>query len=415
MVCPMLEKNGPQAKPSSEYPYESIYRPWSWILSSSTNLFLFAAVVCLAYMVYKSRRAKGKRRVLTYRVVEVNKQLLESEEPAKTNALVTGGSGRLGREIVSYLLKDGGYKVHSLDLFVPEEENRNSEVCSYIQADITNYDDMCIAMKGIDVVFHTAAIIPTILGVSDRDYDEVNWKGTENVIAACKQRKVKRLIYTSTVEVTLGKNSTVADVIDEDYPIPSDCPNAYIRTKREAEKAVLAANDQEGLITCAVRPGAILELMTRNKLNRLTYLGEEGNLYPMTVGEDLAKLQVQLDKVLVDNPPRAAGRVYIVASTISERELAETVATELDDGRKAESFSRFILNVLTYVNVFCYRLTGTAPINPQMTLMTLDFTKPRFVTYSCARAKKELGWAPSPWKECVKRFVKEWKETKKDK
>jgi nucleoside-diphosphate-sugar epimerase len=135
----------------------------------------------------------------------------------------------------------------------------------------------------------------------------------------------------------------------------------------------------------------------------------------MTVGEDLAKLQLQLDKVLVDNQSPAAGRVYIVASTISERELAETVATELDDGRKAESFSLFLINVLTYVNVFCYWLTGITPFHAQMTLMTLDFIKPRSQTYSYARAKKELGWTPSPWKECVKRLVKEWKETKKDK
>ena len=114
MVCPMMQKRGSQAEASSEYPYESIYRPWSWILSSSTNLFLFAAAVCLAYVLY------------------ILRPLLESEDPAKINALVTGGSGMLGREIVSCLLKDGGYKVHSLDLFIPEVENRNVEVCSYI-------------------------------------------------------------------------------------------------------------------------------------------------------------------------------------------------------------------------------------------------------------------------------------------
>ena len=414
MVCPMLEKRGSQAEASSEYPYEPIYRPWSWILSSSTNLFLFAAVVCLAYMLYKRRKARGKRRVLTYRVVEVNKTLLESEEPTKINALVTGGSGRLGREVVSCLLKNGGYKVHSLDLFIPEEENRNSEVCSYIQADITNYDDLHIAMKDVDVVFHTAAIIPTILGVSNRDYDEVNWKGTQNVIAACKERKVKRLIYTSTVEVVLGKGHVGVDIVDEDYPFPEDSLNAYIGTKREAEKAVLAAND-EGLKTCAVRPGSILESMVHNKLARLTYLGEKGKFYPMTAGEDVAKVQLQLDQVLVDNPPLAAGKVYIIATTISERELAETVATELDDGQKAESFSELLITLLTYVNVFGYWLTGTALIHPQMTLMTLDFIKPRSYTYSCARAQKELGWKPSLWKHCVKRLVKEWKETKKDK
>ena len=61
-----------------------------------------------------------------------------AEEPTKINGLVTGCSGRLRREVVSCLLKDGGYEVHSLDLFILEEENRNGEVCYYIQADITN-------------------------------------------------------------------------------------------------------------------------------------------------------------------------------------------------------------------------------------------------------------------------------------
>lgn len=413
----MLEKHGSQEKPSSEYPYEPIYRPWSWILSSSTNLFLFAAVVCLAYVIYKRRRASGrKRRVLTYRVVEVNKPLLESaEEPTKINALVTGGSGNLGREIVSCLLKDGGYKIHSLDLFIPEEENRNSEVCSYIQADITNYDDLCIATKGMDVVFHVAAIIPGVMGASNRDFDDVNLKGTENVIAACKEQKVKRLIYTSSVEVVQGKGHIEDDIIDEDYPFPKDSLNAYVRTKRAAEKAVLAANNQESLRTCAVRPGAILEMLAHHKLSHPKYMGEKGNFPPMTAGEDVAKIQLQLDKILVDNPPLAAGKVYILATTLSERELAETIATELDDGQKAESFPVFLLTLLTYVNVFGYWLTGTAPIHPHMTLMNLDFLKPQSHNYSCARAQKELGWTPSPWKECVRKLVKEWKDTKKDK
>ena len=145
------------------------------------------------------------------------------------------------------------------------------------------------------------------------------------------------------------------------------------------------------------------------------YIGEKGNFYPMIAGEDVAKIQLQLDKILVDNPPLAAGKVYILATTLSERELAEAIATELDDGQKAESFSMFLLTLLTYVNVFGYWLTGTAPIHPRMTLMNLDFAKPRSHNYSCARAQKELGWTPSPWKECVRKLVKEWKDTKKDK
>ena len=353
--------------------------------------------------------------MLTYRSVEVNKTLLESEDPAKINALVTGGSGMLGKEIVQHLLKDGGYKVHSLDLFIPEEENRNSEVCSYIQTDITNYDELCIATRGIDVVFHTAAIIPTVIRASKGDYDDVNLKGTENVIAACKKCKVKRLIYTSSVEVALGKGHEGANDISEDHPFPKDSLNAYVRTKREAEKAVLAANGEDDLTTCAVRPGGILEMMVRYKLDRPFYMGEKGLFYPAVTGKDVAQVHLQLDKVLVDNPPLVTGKVYIIATNISERELAETVATELDNGQNAESFSMLFYFLLTYINVFGFWLTGTAPINPLMTLMTLDFMKLQSHSFSCARAQKELGWAPIPWKDSVKKLVKEWKETKKDK
>ena len=263
MGCPMLEKQDSKAEASTEYPYESIYRPWSWILSSSTNLFLIAALVCLAYMLYKRNRAKGKRRVLTYRTVEVNQPLMKSEDPTKINALVTGGGGMLGREIVRILVENGGYNVNSLDLFIPEEERRNSKVCSYIQADITNYDDLRIATRGMDVVFHTAAILPTVIGVTNDDFEQVNLQGTENVISACRECEVKRLIYTSSIDVVLGKGVTKVENIDEDYPFPKKALNAYVKTKMEAEKAVLAANGKSGLTTCAVRPGGLLGLITR--------------------------------------------------------------------------------------------------------------------------------------------------------
>ena len=70
---------------------------------------------------------------VSYRRVEVNQTNAESEE--KVNTVVVGGNGGLGKSLVKCLLEDGEYKVHSLDLMIPDEEERNGEVCSYIQAD----------------------------------------------------------------------------------------------------------------------------------------------------------------------------------------------------------------------------------------------------------------------------------------
>ena len=215
---------------------------------------LFAAVIGLFWMLYTFKRTTTNRRI-NYRCAEVNKALLELQNDSanwRINALVTGGSGMLGREVVSHLLKDGGYKVHSLDLFLLEEKKRNSEVCSYIQADITNYDDLCTAMRGMDVVFHTAAILPTVMGATDADFERVIVQGTKNVITVCRECKVKRLIFTSTADVVISKGEVGVDNTDEYHPFPKEPLNAYVSTKGRAETAVLAANGRDGLVTGAL-------------------------------------------------------------------------------------------------------------------------------------------------------------------
>ena len=95
-----------------------------------------------------------------------------------------GGSGYLGKRLVRQLIDDGGYKVHSLDLSVPPSHKRNPGVSSYIQTDITNRDDMNKALEGMDVVFHTASIIPLTLEVTNDDMQRVNIEGVRNVIEA---------------------------------------------------------------------------------------------------------------------------------------------------------------------------------------------------------------------------------------
>ena len=346
--------------------------------------------------------------------MEVLYKISEENDPTMVNVLVTGGNGLLGKEIVSCLLKDGRYKVHSLDLFIPEEESRNSEVCSYIQTDITNLEDLCISTKGMDAVFHTAAILPMAIGAKDSDFDEVNVKGTENVILACKECKVKRLIYTSSVEVVSGNSKEVIENADENYPFPEESMNAYVRTKRCAERAVLAANGESGLTTCAVRPGGILDMIIHYRIKHPVFHGKNGLMCSLVACEDVARLHVLIDQAMIINK-KIAGKVYIAASTVSERELVETITMEVGEGQMAKPMSLSLLSLLTYINVICYKLTGLVPISPRMNLMTLDFSKSTMHTFSSALAQRELGWKPTPWRDTLKKIIRQWKESKKNK
>ena len=77
-----------------------------------------------------------------------------------------------------------------------------------------------------------------------------------------------------------------------------------------------------------------------------------------------------------------------------------------------------LFSLLVYINVTIHYLTGVALISPNMTTMLLqDFTKvwSHRVSSARLRAEKKLGWKPTPWKELVKKTVKEFNETRKAK
>ena len=161
--------------------------------------------------------------------------------------LVIGGSGMLGYEIVKQLNKEGK-EVRILDIAPPP--NQNGE--ELILGDIRNLDDVRKACKDMDIVFQTAAAVwnPSL---PKEVYDEVNIEGNKNVITACKEFGVSKLVYTSTLDVVVdGKKPIVYG--DESLPYPPKMPkDHYSRTKIIAEQIVIDANSPE-LMTCSLRP-----------------------------------------------------------------------------------------------------------------------------------------------------------------
>ena len=167
--------------------------------------------------------------------------------------LVTGGNGYVGNHLVRRLL-ELGCEVRALDLTPFEGDPRVTSIVG----DIRCMSDLVPACEGVDTVFHTAAIINTLTLARPsirRQVYGVNVGGTECVIRACQATGVKRLIYTSSIAVA------PIPIHDADETAPyvgtDPLPDLYSQTKRDAEKLVLAANDNDGLRTAAVRPGGV--------------------------------------------------------------------------------------------------------------------------------------------------------------
>ncbi len=153
--------------------------------------------------------------------------------------LVTGADGFIGSHLVEQLLDDG-YNVRAfvyynsfnswgwLDTL---DKNKLSKIEIFL-GDIRDPNGVKEAMKGIDIVFHLAALIAIPFSYHSPDsYVDTNIKGTLNVLQASRDLKTKRILITSTSEV-YGTAKYVP--IDENHPYQGQSP--YSATKIGADR-----------------------------------------------------------------------------------------------------------------------------------------------------------------------------------
>eukprot|EP00755_Sulcionema_specki_P023539 Sspe_Gene.79156::Locus_49590_Transcript_1_1_Confidence_1.000_Length_1906::g.79156::m.79156 len=128
------------------------------------------------------------------------------------------GVGFVGVCLIEKLLERGETKIRAFDIVSRNPFAGDSRV-TYIQGDVTKLDNLVEACKGVQTVYSTFAAIrfwermEFLAGLSYK----VNVVGTENVIKACQQCKVKRLIQTSTSNVFAAPSLTKQDM-DETSP-----------------------------------------------------------------------------------------------------------------------------------------------------------------------------------------------------
>jgi UDP-glucose 4-epimerase len=165
-------------------------------------------------------------------------------------SLVTGGAGFIGSNLVDLLLEKGH------EVIVIDNESSDAHESFYwnnntiqSKADITDYDAIRPLFDNVDYVFHLAAesrIQPAILNPTYAT--EVNVVGTCNVLQACREAGVKRVVYSST-SAAYGLANTPP--LSED--MPRDCLNAYSITKCAGEDLVSMYYELYGLETVNLR------------------------------------------------------------------------------------------------------------------------------------------------------------------
>jgi len=135
--------------------------------------------------------------------------------------LITGGAGFIGSNIARACLKKG-YQVRIIDnLSTGKLENIKDirKKVKFVKADINNSQALAKIMKGVDVVFHEAALASVIRSfIEPLKVNEYNITGTLNVLWQAKLNKVKRVIYAAS-SAAYG-NSKIYPVKENFLPRP---------------------------------------------------------------------------------------------------------------------------------------------------------------------------------------------------
>jgi len=235
--------------------------------------------------------------------------------------LITGGAGFIGSALTRGLLANGAEKVVIVDNLLTGYAHNLDEVRGNIDfhhTDIRDYDAVLAAMRGVDVVFHEAAIPSVPRSINDPvPSHEVNINGTFNVLRAAKEAGVRRVIYAASSSA-YGDSLTLPKV----ETMPTNPKSPYAAQKLMGEYYMSVWASCFGLETISLRyfnvfgprqdpaspySGVLSVFMTAVLERRTpTIFGDGQHSRDFTFVEDVVALNLRA----AEAPASVCGRMY---------------------------------------------------------------------------------------------------------
>lgn len=207
--------------------------------------------------------------------------------------LITGGTGSFGNAVAKRFLDDKRFS--EIIIFSRDEKKQhdmryeyNHPKLSFIIGDVRNRESVLEATRGVDYIFHAAALKHVPTGeYFPMEMIRTNVLGTENVLRAAEENGVKKVVLLSTDKAA--------------YPI-----NAMGMSKAIAEKLISShSRNSQGTIFCAVRYGNVMatrgsviplfvEFMKRNK--PLTVTNPEMTRFLISLDDSIDLVVLAIDK-----------------------------------------------------------------------------------------------------------------------
>lgn len=309
----------------------------------------------------------------------------------KDTYILTGANGHLGGTLARLLSRKGA---QVRGLILPGERPAPLPGVQYYQGDVRDPSTLRPLFEGLRgrraLVLHTAGIIDISDQVSPNTY-QVNVGGTRNILALCREYRVKRLLYVSSVHaIPEGNQACVLQEVSQFSP--DQVVGGYAKTKAEATQAVLDAV-QDGLDAVVVHPSGILGPYDRsgNHLVQLITDYMKGKL-PACVrgGYDFVDVRDVAEGCMLALEKGRAGQCYILSNRHYEIRDVLAMVRKLAGGRRLATVPHWMAQAILPAVRLHARRTHRRPLFTKYSLYTLRSND----KFSHDKATAELGYRP---------------------
>lgn len=321
-------------------------------------------------------------------------------------ALVTGATGFVGSAVARRLLAQG-FSLRLLSRPTSDRRNLEGLKAQVVEGDLTDAASLARAVAGCDAVFHVAADY-RLWAPDPSELYQANVDGSRALVAAAHAAGVARIVYTSSVAVLgIPKDGRPGD---EDTPVTvTDMIGHYKRSKFLAEQAVRELADA-GAPVVIVNPSTPIgpRDVKPTPTGRVVRDAASGKMPAFVdTGLNIAHVDDVAEGHWLAYSKGEIGERYVLGGEdLSLRDILGVIADIT--GRRAPKIQlpHAAVMPVAIASEALARLTGRPPI---ATVEEIRMSKKRMY-FSCAKAKRELGYAPRPARLALEDAVQWFRE-----
>lgn len=275
---------------------------------------------------------------------------------------VTGANGLLGSFIVRRLISEGRtcraiVRQHS-DLSLLSDIKHNLDLR---YADLRNSLEIDQAFEDVTHVIHAAAVV-SFNPRRRNEIIDINVNGTRQVVNACLDHQIKRLVHISSV-AALGRQKGQTLVDETNKWAESPLNSSYGESKYLAELEVFRGQE-EGLSTIVINPSVILAPAdwTKSSAQLFRYVWEEKKFY---IDSNLNYVDVRdvTDAVIRLMDSQIAGERFIAnGGTISFKDFFNQIGTRLNRKAPSIQLNKSLLKIAATAERIRSNLAGIEPL-----------------------------------------------------